>query len=193
MKKAVFSRRAFFNSLTDTASNSIIFLSMPAILVACREAHRMRLAGEDLQVFTKEEAYEFDAIAARIIPTTETAGAREAGVVYFMDNVLGDKREDELAVLKEGLRKLQTTSVLEYNSAYFYLLDEAQQDQLITGITNTPFFSTLRYLTVAGMFSLPEYGGNRDLIGYQLIGYQNQGGWAPPYSFYDADFMEWGE
>ena len=43
------------------------------------------------------------------------------------------------------------------------------------------------------MFSLPEYGGNRDLIGYQLIGYQNQGGWAPPYSFYDADFMEWGE
>ena len=110
-----------------------------------------------------------------------------------MDNVLGDKREDELAVLKEGLRELQTTSVLEYDSAYFYLLDEAQQDQLITEITDTPFFSTLRYLTVAGMFSLPEYGGNRDLIGYQLIGYQNLGGWAPPYSFYDADFLELGE
>ena len=193
MKKAVFSRRAFFNSLTDTATKSIIFLSMPAILIACRESHRMRLAGEDLQTFTEEEANEFDAIAARIIPTTETAGAREAGVVYFMDNVLGDKREEELAVLKEGLRELQTTSVLEYDSAYFYLLDEAQQDQLITEITDTPFFHTLRYLTVAGMFSLPEYGGNRDLIGYQLIGYQNQGAWAPPYSFYDADFKERGE
>ena len=166
---------------------------MPAILIACRESHRIRVAGEDLQIFTEEEANEFDAIAARLIPTTDTAGAREAGVVYFMDNVLGDKREEEFAVLKEGLRELQTTSVLEYDSAYFYLLDEAQQDQLITEITDTPFFHTLRYLTVAGMFSLPEYGGNRDLIGYQLIGYQNQGAWAPPYSFYDADFKERGE
>jgi len=56
----------------------------------------------------EEEALEFDAIAVRIIPTDETPGATEAGVIYFFDNVLGDRREEELAQLRDGLRELQT-------------------------------------------------------------------------------------
>ena len=43
------------------------------------------------------------------------------------------------------------------------------------------------------MFALPEYGGNRDLTGYQVIDYENQGAWTAPYGFYDADFAERGE
>jgi len=193
VKKELLSRRAFFNSLKDSAGKSVILLSMPAILQACQESQRARLAGEDFQVLTEEEANEFDAITARIIPTTETAGAREAGVVYFMETVLGDKREEEHGLLKEGLRELQTEVALQFNAAYFHLLEEEQQDQLIASISNTPFFFTLRYLAVAGMFSLPEYGGNRDLVGYDVIAYPNQSAWAPPYSFYDADFAERGE
>lgn len=193
MGKKILSRRAFLNSLGLAAGKSILLLPVPAILNACRESQRARLMEEDFHTLTGEEANEFAAIAARIIPTTTTAGAREAGVVYFMDNVLGDKRQEELAILKNGLRELQTTAVLEYDATHFYLLNDVQQDQLLASIAGTPFFDTLRYLTVAGMFSLPEYGGNRDLIGYQLIDYLDQGAWAPPYSFYDADFLERGE
>lgn len=193
MRKELLSRRAFFNSLTGAAGKSIIVLSMPTILHACRDARQARFKGQDLQTLTEEEANEFGAIAARIIPITTTAGAREAGVVYFMDNVLGDKREKELSVLREGLSELQETIIIDYETTFFHLLSEALQDQLINGIQETSFFHTLRYLTVAGMFSLPEYGGNRDLVGYEIIGYQNQAAWAPPYSFYDADFMDRGE
>ena len=60
-------------------------------------------------------------------------------------------------------------------------------------IENTEFFSTLRYLTIAGMFSLPEYGGNRENIGYQLIGFDDRHFWQPPFGFYDADYAEKGE
>ena len=51
----------------------------------------------------------------------------------------------------------------------------------------------MRYLTIAGMFALPEYGGNRENIGYQLIGFDDQHVWQPPFGFYDADYLEKGE
>ncbi|HBQ01551.1 MAG TPA: hypothetical protein DD672_13880, partial [Gammaproteobacteria bacterium] len=57
----------------------------------------------------------------------------------------------------------------------------------------TPFFATMRYLTIAGTFSLPEYGGNQNKIGYQIIGFEDRGAWAAPYGYYDADYMEKGE
>ena len=51
----------------------------------------------------------------------------------------------------------------------------------------------LRYLTIAGMFALPEYGGNRNLVGDQLVGFDDHLGWTIPFGYYDADYMEKGE
>ena len=51
----------------------------------------------------------------------------------------------------------------------------------------------VRYLTLAGMFSLPEHGGNRDQIGWRLLGFENRHAWQPPFGFYDADYAERGE
>ncbi|MFT5048613.1 MAG: hypothetical protein ACI8UP_005617, partial [Porticoccaceae bacterium] len=39
----------------------------------------------------------------------------------------------------------------------------------------------------------PEYGGNRDNIGYQLIGFEDRHAWQAPYGFYDADYAQRGE
>ena len=41
---------------------------------------------ERFEVFTAAEAADIRAIAARIVPTTDTPGATEAGVVYFIDS-----------------------------------------------------------------------------------------------------------
>ena len=156
-------------------------------------ANEARFNNQDFQSLNEEEALEFDAIAARIIPTDETPGATEAGVVYFLDNILSDGREEELDQLRDGLRELQTAAALTFGADYFYRLEAEQQDQLLTEIENTEFFNTMRYLTIAGMFSLPEYGGNRENIGYQLIGFDDQHVWQPPFGFYDADYRERGE
>ena len=43
------------------------------------------------------------------------------------------------------------------------------------------------------MFSLPEYGGNRDKVGYELIGFEDRHAWQSPYGYYDADYAERGE
>jgi hypothetical protein len=72
-------------------------------------------------------------------------------------------------------------------------LTETQQDDLLSQNEKTPFFATMRYLTIAGTFSLPKYGGNQNKVGYQIIGFEDRGAWAAPYGFYDADYMEKGE
>lgn len=188
------SRRRLLSNSLSLAKGSLLILGMPAILTACREAEQAILSGAEFQVLTEEEANEFAAIAARIMPSDETPGANEAGVVYFMDNVIGDEsRVDILESLKNGLLEVQTQVALTHNASYFHVLDETQQDQILAEVETTPFFNTIRYLTIAGMFSLPEYGGNRDNIGNQIIGIPGQGAWAPPFGFYDADYMERGE
>jgi gluconate 2-dehydrogenase gamma chain len=187
------SRRAFLRSASGAAKSSIIVLSLPAILVSCEKSKQANLINEEFTVLSEEEAQEFHAIAARIIPTDETPGATEAGVIYFIDNVLNDDREAQHETLRIGLRELQVAAALNFNASYFHELEPEQQDQLLTDIEVTEFFGTISFLAIAGMFSLPEYGGNRDKIGYQLIGFEDRHAWQAPYGFYDADYAERGE
>ncbi|MCG8415884.1 MAG: gluconate 2-dehydrogenase subunit 3 family protein [Pseudomonadales bacterium] len=188
------SRRQFMAGSASLARGSLLVLSMPAILTACREAEEARSSGAAFQTLSEQEAAELAAVAARIIPTDETPGATEAGVIYFMDNVLGDERRVELlASLRDGLREMQYQVATDYSESYFHLLDVARQDELLAKIETTPFFNTVRYLTIAGTFSMPQYGGNRDGIGMQLIGMESRPAWAPPFGAYDADYMERGE
>lgn len=192
MECKTLSRRALLRSTLTALPRSAIVLSMPAILTACSRSARNQLDGIDLQTLGGEEAEEFAAIADRIIPPDDTPGAREAGVVHFMDTVLGDQRERELQILRNGLQQLQNRANAEFQAAGFSALSTEQQDQLLREIENTEFFATIRYLTVAGMFSLPEYGGNRDGVGYRLIGYEPRSAWAPPFGYYDEDYMNRG-
>ena len=193
MAQKPLSRRTFLGSVGGMVRSSAIVLTMPMLLAACNRAEQARLGGEKFQTLAEEEAEELEAIAARIIPTTDTPGAREAGVIYFIDNVLGDKREEGLSLLLQGLRELKASVALSFGVAYFHQLEEAQQDQALIEIEGTVFFDTIRYLTIAGMFSLPEYGGNRDYVGYDLIQFDNQHVWQPPFGYYDADYAEKGQ
>ncbi len=187
------SRRAFLKSASGAARSSLIVLSIPAILVSCERSKQASLNNEAFSVLTEEEAQEFHAIAARIIPSDETPGATEAGVIYFIDNVLGNDREAEHEILRFGMRDLQVAASQNFGISYFHELAPEQQDQLLKQVEDTPFFGTMRFLTIAGMFSLPEYGGNRDMVGYQLIGFEDRHAWQPPFGSYDADYAERGE
>jgi gluconate 2-dehydrogenase gamma chain len=187
------SRRAFLRQTGIAARNSLIVLSLPAIMSSSAAASEARLENSAFKILGNDEAMEFAAIAARIIPTDETPGATEAGVIYFIDNVLGTSRTEVLQPMREGLASLQAAAMATYGSASFSALAPEQQDALLVSIEDTEFFGTMRYMTIAGMFSLPEYGGNRDYAGWNLIGFEHKHVWEPPFGFYDADYMAKGE
>lgn len=185
-KPSSISRRQFFALSAQAASKSCLVLSLPAILAACDQAEEVRSGNANLRVLTDEEVRVLDAITARIIPTDETPGAREAGVVYFMDTVLSDNRESELNGVRTGLAGLQTRLLSDYGVAEFYALSESDQDVVLRSIENDQLFGLLRYLTIAGMFALPEYGGTGPEAGYEMIGFDNRHAWLPPFGAYDA-------
>jgi len=193
MKQRQMSRRAFLNAGGDAARGSCIILTMPMILTACGQANDARTSNNDFQLLSEEEVLEYSAISARIIPSNGTPGATEAGVIYFIDSVVADNREVEHQILKDGLVTLQSEGAAQFGVASFYLLKDEQQDQLLRQIESSEFFNTIRFLTVAGMFSSPEYGGNRDKVGFELLGFTDQHAWQPPFGFYDADYAEKGE
>jgi len=112
---------------------------------------------------TQPEADRIAALASVIIPSDEGPGAREAGVVYFIDALLATAPEPDRAVYRTGLATKQAPKEGE------------------------PFFETIRTHTITGFLSDPKYGGNANETGWRLIGFENKMGFTPPFGHYDAE------
>lgn len=166
-------------------------MTLPAILATSAAACRARDEGRPFRVLSAPDAEDLEAIAARILPSDDSTGAREAGVIHFIDGALADYEAGALGLVRESLAELRRDLRSEYGAASFAALDEARQIAVLEAIEDTSFFETVRYLTVAGMFSHPDHGGNRNRIGWELIGFDQQPA-PPPFGHYDAEYSEKG-
>ena len=182
--------------------------------------------------FNIHEAETVDAIVARILPgSADDPGAREAGVVFYIDQALGgsnfgftqktyqqgpflvvteepvtveasSRRDvydfvpmpgDDVSrygfqsvlspqeIYRRGIEFIDAFSQSQFQQDFVNLTPE-QQDQILTamaedtatgfeGPSGRAFFTQLRNHTIEGMFGDPMYGGNRDMVGWKLIGY----------------------
>ena len=146
----------------------------------------MTQAQPAFSVFTREQAAEIEAFASRIIPTDDTPGAREAGVVYFIDRGLATWARDQAPGFTEGLTKLQRDVGAKFRGqTRLSALTPAEQDEVLKSIENTRFFGQMRFATIAGMFSLPSYGGNREFAGWKLVGQESALEFKAPFGWYD--------
>ncbi len=147
--------------------------------------------GPKLEFFTPEQAAEIDAIAAQIIPTDSTPGAREAHCVNFIDHFLAGYGKDQQAVYTQGLKDLLAETAKQFpGTTRFSALTSAQQIQVLTAIEKTRFFTQVRNDTVTGMFADPKHLGNYNQAGWKLIGYNASTTFPyankPPLGYYDA-------
>lgn len=181
-------RRAFLQASGGAAGGAWLALQAPAVLAAAQAAVAARAAGQPFRHLGAAEARGLEAVTARIIPSDETPGAREMGVVYFIDQAVGGFMAAEADTLRDGMASLDALALAAGGGPFADLPPEAQ-DALLAQVEDTPFFSVLHFLTVAGAFALPSYGGNRDHLGWQLIGFEHRHAWAPPFGHYDAEAM----
>lgn len=163
------------------------FAPLLALTQAC--ARDAMIAGGPFVTFTDGEAADFDAFAARIVPTDDTPGAREAGAVYFADQALATHFADFVPVVRAGLEGLGARASDSFGADSFAELPEARQDEIIGAVeTEDPFFFTLgRWLVVMGLVTNPEYGGNRDKVGWSLLGFEDSFRHEPPFGWYDRN------
>lgn len=137
--------------------------------------------------FTAPQAAEIEAMAAQIIPTDSTPGAREAHVIVFIDRILSTFEKDEQANYTKGLGELATqTKQLYPQAASFSALNGEQQIKVMTAMEKTPFFNLVRTHTITGFFAAPVHGGNANKVGWKLVNYDDSLNHKPPFGYYDA-------
>jgi gluconate 2-dehydrogenase gamma chain len=138
-------------------------------------------------VLTEEQAADVEAFTSHIVPTDELPGAREAGVVYFVDRSLATWAARQRESLGRGLEELNAEARRRWPGAgRFATLAPERQLELMRAMEGTDFFRQMRFATLAGMLSLPSYGGNREGAGWRLIGFEPRFVWQPPFGFYDG-------
>jgi Gluconate 2-dehydrogenase subunit 3 len=203
-------RREFLQLLGGTASAAWLTANWPALVSAAEHAHQAAKSDHPaLEVFTADQAREVEALSACIIPSGETAGAREAGVVYFIDRALKTFFSEALPVYQKGIGAAQkTTAELFPGVPRFSAATEEQKLKIFTQIaeeserpkdgplglapgTSPDFFQTLRVHTIFGFLVDPEGGGNRDYVGWKAIGRDPSHSFSAPFGFYDKDYPGW--
>jgi len=208
-----FDRRTFFTRSAAGFSAAWLAANWPAMVSAATHA-RAAAASPDpakFEFFTPAEAAEVEAISSRIIPTDETPGAKEAGVVYFIDRSLLTFAKDSQTTYRKGLLHVQELLAEKFPGAKrFSAATSEQQDAVIEGLskeaeapkarrgnrfgTNAqPFFETLRYHTIAGFLIAPDSDrrGNRDGVGWKVIGRDPEHMFQPPFGALDKDYPGW--
>jgi gluconate 2-dehydrogenase gamma chain len=132
--------------------------------------------------FNDEDAATIAAFTERLMPGAPgKPGARDAGVLNYIDLALAGAYQDQQDFYRRGLAALEEYCRANHKQS-FAQLAAAMQDEVITAIaegkasgftwpTAQAFFNTLRTHTMEGMFADPIYGGNKDFAGWRLVGF----------------------
>jgi gluconate 2-dehydrogenase gamma chain len=153
-----------------------------------------------LLVLNEREALTVDAIASRIFPSDEQGGGgHEAEAVVYIDRTLEGHSRHLQALYRDSLRQLDDYCSSQFGGP-FAGLSEAQQEEVLGQLDSRTaafgelgreaedpgaskgegggpppslrtFFDVIWEHTVQGMFGDPVYGGNKDGVGWKLLGF----------------------
>lgn len=191
MDKDELSRRNFLQAVGGTLGVSWLALNWSEVANAAHDVHvAAQVPSGAMPAFlTSAEAADVEAIAAQIIPSDGTPGAREAGVIHFIDRALATfftRMDDNF---RAQLVAFQVACHARYPDAIsFAALSSDQQIEFLKTVDQTPFFGSMKLLTVLGMFAMPAYGGNRDSAGWKLLDFEDLHAFEPPFGYYDRDY-----
>jgi gluconate 2-dehydrogenase gamma chain len=204
------SRRRFLSHGSIGVSAAWVSAHWPEMVSAATHAHQAVQSATPykFEFLTPAEAVEIDALSARIIPTDDTPGAREAGVVYFIDRALVTFASGDQQKYRDGLVELQSAVREKFPGVEtFSAATPTQQEELLHAMEPTQdekaprrrrvntaqtFLEALRVQTIAGFLIDPEVGlGNRDGVGWKVIGREPAHSFQPPFGYYDKDYPGW--
>jgi gluconate 2-dehydrogenase gamma chain len=139
-------------------------------------------SGAELYVnLTAAQAATLEAFVARLIPSDASGpGALEAGAARYIDGALGNALAASRDSYAAGLAALDTYAERTAGQPFAALRPDVQDALLsaleqnrVAGFTpdSLTFFNLVLGHTLEGTFGDPHYGGNRDFVGWELLGY----------------------
>ena len=182
---------------------------------ALRAAHASASKAADtnagFRFFTAEEAADVVAFGAQIIPTDDTPGATEAHAVYFIDHALVEFAPGDQTRVRAAIHALNDLAHQSgHASTQFSQLSSADQLELTKNFQSSftavnggydpsnngmnssgnNYFELLRTYIITGFLSDPDLGGNKDMIGWKVIGFDGNSAHQPPFGYYDAELLK---
>ena len=137
------------------------------------------VATPEYKFFTTEEATTMIAICEQIVPRDEYPGAKESGVVDYIDGVLSGRMgrfyksnyRRGLVVLEDVCQKRhgKNFSALSWNDQSAILRDF--ETGTASGASGKKFFSLLVAHTMEGYYGDPSHGGNRGGASWNMINF----------------------
>ena len=113
-------------------------------------------AGGSFRFFSEQEGRTMEALLDWIIPADDSPGAREAGVIHYIDRELTGHFREYRKTYRDGL---------------------AAVDRLAGGLADAPrdpatrpFFELMVTHAMQGFYADPRHGGNRDFASWRMLG-----------------------
>ncbi|MBX3070373.1 MAG: gluconate 2-dehydrogenase subunit 3 family protein [Thermomicrobiales bacterium] len=131
---------------------------------------------------TGTEYATLEAVFERLFPADgDAAGAREIGAARYVDLGLTGALRDDLGDYRSGLDALDRAARDRFGVA-FAEAAAPEQDELLSSlqrgvlpgsfpVPQIAFFELLRMHCLEGLFADPLYGGNREKLGWQVLGH----------------------
>ena len=176
-------RRVFIHRLTFFGGGVIL------LGAACKKTDEPPAASKRPKVlttshltFTNDEFAALSAACERVVPKDEDPGAIDAQVPQYIDRML---QSPDLRQMKDDF--LAGVAALDRRSQRMFKLGYAgatatQQDELLTlfknsrpGTGEAHFYELLVVLTLEGLLGDPSYGGNKNGVGWALVGFSMVG------------------
>jgi gluconate 2-dehydrogenase gamma chain len=134
------------------------------------------------RVLTAPEMHTIEAIAERIIPADEDAGAIQAGVATYIDRQLGGILKKHVKTYRQGILGVNHVAETRFGKR-FAELGAGEQDEILAaleaGATDPKiwppaqaraFFELVRDHTMQGFYGDPRHGGNREYASWRMLG-----------------------
>ena len=143
-----------------------------------------------MKILTPIESRVLEAVADRIFPSTDTPGATEIGAVNYIDTALAGDYASAATLYHQGIEAVNHCAQVKFNEEFFALSDN-NKDLILSEFESgsiadfeqaAEFFEMVRYHVLEGVFCEPQYGGNKEMMGWCLVGFPGQqSGYADAY------------
>jgi gluconate 2-dehydrogenase gamma chain len=165
-------RRRFLKS---AAGGTVVLAYLPTLGLPAEKS-----VASGCKFFTVAQATAVAAIVQQIVPPDEHPGAKESGVVFYIDGILSGRfgyfYRDRYA---QGLKLVDGASHKQF-VRNFSSLEDTQQIAILrelesgqaAGSEGRKFFALIRQHTIEGYYGDPEHGGNHEGASWEMIGFE---------------------
>jgi gluconate 2-dehydrogenase gamma chain len=186
-----FSRRRFLGIVGAAGLPSLDFLASPDNRrhEHCKESGGAPPSNPEPQVsvLIGHQGEVLEVLAEQIVPADSDPGARDAGVLQYIDKLLSGDQASKRSLYAAGLEGVDQTSRLMFGRDFIGLSFEEQTavlkaiehgegpGEIWKTVSSQEFFEMLWNHVLEGFYGPPREGGNKNYVSWKMIGFPPEG------------------